>query len=276
VKVAFSTAACPEWTWDEVITKAADFGFDGIEWRFPEGPDLRSVLSRSLAAEIGTATVEAGLGVPAFDCGLVIPIGPEPERLPLLAVVSDGLETARLLRAERLVVAPGPYPELVTDAEAATWLGAALTSLKGAMGRTGVRLALDLKRTLPWDRARLRAKTCSAFLNEALWNLDLPEVGVQWDLGESYLEGERADQVWDNVWRWFSYLQIRDMDEDKSGWRNVDLGTGKLPVSFALAYVGGPKYTGWTSLNWDRQADPSLAPADEVLAAFIRFISDYQ
>lgn len=273
MKLAFSTAACPDWTWDQAIAKAVAFGFDGLEWRLADGSALPTDISDDLAAEIGVATAANGLGVPAVDSGHELPIGPESEREPGLAVIRRALETARHLRAERLVVAPGPYPETITDARAATWLRDGLTSLQDSIRDTGVHLALDLRRTLSWDRARLRAKTCSAFINDVLWNLNQPGIAVQWDIGESYLEGERADQVWDNIWRWLSYLQLRDMDRDESGWRDVAIGAGRLPVSFTVAYVGGPTtYTGWTSLNWDRLANPNLAPADDALPEFMGYI----
>ena len=33
MKFAFSTLGCPDWLWEEIITVAADMGFDGIELR---------------------------------------------------------------------------------------------------------------------------------------------------------------------------------------------------------------------------------------------------
>jgi fatty-acyl-CoA synthase len=275
LKVAFSTAACPEWTWTKAIAKAVEFDFDGIEWRFANGSALSPDVRDEFAVEIGAAMAKAGLAVPATDSGQELPIAPESDRGPGLADIRRGLETARDLRAERLVVAPGPYPQAVTDAQATTWLREGLMSLQDTLRETGVELALDLRRTLIWDRPRLRAKTCSAFINDALWNLNQPGIAVQWDIGESYLEGERADQVWDNIWRWFSYLQLRDMDRDGPNWRDVPIGTGQLPVSFAIAYVGGPRYAGWTSLNWDRLANPDLAPAEDALSEFMIFIRPY-
>jgi sugar phosphate isomerase/epimerase len=272
LKLAFSTAACPEWAWDQIIAKAVKFGFDGIEWRLAHGSSVPPDVSADLVAEIAAATASASLAVPAMDSGHELPIAPGPDREPGLAGIRRGLETAHHLRAERLVVAPGPYPETVTDGQATAWLRSGLMSLQDTMRQTGVQLALDLRRTLSWDRARLRAKTCSAFINDALWDLNEPGIGVQWDIAESYLEGERADQVWDNIWQWLSYLQLRDMERDEAGWRNVAIGAGQLPVSFAIAYVGGPRYTGWTSLNWDRLANADLAPAEEALPAFMRYM----
>lgn len=275
MKLAFSTAACPEWSWVRAIAKAVEFGFDGIEWRFAPESSVPPDITDDLAAEIGAATAAAGLAVVAMDSGHELPVAPQSDRNPGLAGICRGIDLARHLRAERLVVAVGPYPETVTDVQAATWLREALISLQDNVRQTGVQLALDLRCTLTWNRVRLRAKTSSAFINDALWSLDQSGIGVQWDIGESYLEGERADQVWDNIWRWLSYLQLRDIDRDESGWRNVAIGTGQLPVSFAIAYVGGSQYTGWTSLNWDRLANPDLAPAEEALPEFISYVGQY-
>jgi sugar phosphate isomerase/epimerase len=274
LKLAFSTSVCPDWTWTQIIGKARELGFDGVEWRLDPASELKPDLPDDLAREIGDAVMQAGLGVPALDASVEIPIKAAPERDAGVTEVRRWLETASAMRAERLVVVPGEYGESVSDAQANDWLCEALTSLHETVKVTGVQLALDLRRTITWDRVRLRAKTCSSFLNDALWRLQLPGIGVQWDVSESYREGERADQAWEFIWPWFSYLQLKDMVKDGPAWRTVPLGSGTVPISFALKYVGGPKYIGWVSLNWDRLEEPGLAPADDVLPAFLSYIND--
>lgn len=33
MKISFSTVGCPNFTWDEILAAAKDFGYDGIELR---------------------------------------------------------------------------------------------------------------------------------------------------------------------------------------------------------------------------------------------------
>jgi len=33
VKLAFTTLGCPDWDLDTIISKAAEFGFDGVDFR---------------------------------------------------------------------------------------------------------------------------------------------------------------------------------------------------------------------------------------------------
>lgn len=35
--LAFSTLACPDWTWEQIVQKAVEYGYQGIELRSVEG-----------------------------------------------------------------------------------------------------------------------------------------------------------------------------------------------------------------------------------------------
>ena len=58
--ITFSTLACPEWPIETVIAKAAEFGYNGLEWRGgaqghvqPSMPSSHKATLRRLSADVG-------------------------------------------------------------------------------------------------------------------------------------------------------------------------------------------------------------------------------
>jgi sugar phosphate isomerase/epimerase len=70
MKLAFSTLACPQWSWEDILAKAKRFGYDGIELRFirdqrdltqtPEFPESNFTRTKRQLAD-------AGLEIPCVD-----------------------------------------------------------------------------------------------------------------------------------------------------------------------------------------------------------------
>src|SRR4051812_1209383 len=59
--IAFSTLACPEWDPEAVIARAAEFGYDAIEWRGgPEGT-VRTAWDDARRAAVRDAIDRAGI-----------------------------------------------------------------------------------------------------------------------------------------------------------------------------------------------------------------------
>ena len=57
----FSTLACPEWPIETVIAKAAEFGYDGLEWRGGEQGHVRPTLPADKKAALRQRSADAGL-----------------------------------------------------------------------------------------------------------------------------------------------------------------------------------------------------------------------
>ena len=59
--ITFSTLACPAWSIKTVIAKAAEFGYDGIEWRGGSQGHIHPTLSASQITSLQQASANAGL-----------------------------------------------------------------------------------------------------------------------------------------------------------------------------------------------------------------------
>ena len=277
MRLAYSTLACPGWTWSHAIAEATRLGYDGIEWRLVDGEFVTADFPVELAEDIGKATAEAGLGVPALDSSISLTVAPGPEGDRILADTRRLLELARAVGAEHLRVFPGTYPESVADATAVRWVTDMLEELRPAARETGVGIALELHDSFDWDRAATRGTTCSSFVAEVLRGRPMPEVGVQWDVGNPYLEGESAADTWRTIAPWFRYMQLKDMVRGADGaWTYTPIGEGQLPLREILASIGGADFDGWVSFEWEKKWHPELAEPAAVLPGYLEFMADYR
>ena len=271
MRLAFSTLSCPAWTWDQTIENAVRWGYDGLEWRLVDGQIIGREFPRDRAAEIGRASADAGLTVLALDSSIDLAAQPGPERDRVLAETRTMLDTAGRFGAEFLRVFPGAFPPA---AGAATWLRETIELLRRDCRDAGVRIALELHDSR--DQPGIRGISCSRFLAEALEGTDIPEVRVQWDIGNPHLEGEPAAETWANIGRWLSYLHLKDMVRTTGGWRYTPMGEGELPLRDILRWIGGRQFDGWSSFEWEKYWHPELAEPEVVLPGFVAYMSEYR
>ena len=59
--VAFSTLACPIWAAEEVIQRAAAYGYDALEWRGGPSGHIRPDLTSHQLAELRRLQDESGI-----------------------------------------------------------------------------------------------------------------------------------------------------------------------------------------------------------------------
>jgi sugar phosphate isomerase/epimerase len=274
MKLAFSTIACPAWTWEHAIDQACALGYDGIEWRVIDSEVVTPDFPFDKAPKIAKTTAAAGLGVPALDSSIQLTTKPGEDRDRVLDGSRRMLRLAAALGAEHLRLFAGNYPESVSDADALVWTQEALVALQPEARDTGVRMALELH-YCGWDRAGIRGTTSSSFLSTVLSSVDVPEAGLQWDIGNPFLESEPAEQTWDNVRERLTYLQVKDMLKGADKWTHALLGEGELPVDDMIRWVIDSGFDGWFSFEWEKLWHPKLAEPEVALPTFLTYMNSH-
>jgi sugar phosphate isomerase/epimerase len=275
MKLAFSTLACPGWTWQEALDQAVSLGYDGVEWRLVDGKMVDAEFPVSLAYEIGRASESAGVGITALDSSIQLTVEPSEERDRMLDDCRALLRLAAAFGAPYLRVFAGTYPTTVPDSVARQWTQDALLSLRPDARDSGVKLALELH-DCGWDRAGLRGVTSSGFLADVLRGVEMPEAGLQWDLGNPLIEGEPAATTWENVRPFLTYLQVKDMVRTNDGWRYVPIGSGEVPISDVVSWVQADGFTGWMSFEWEKWWHPELAEPEIVLPWYVTYMERFR
>lgn len=273
MKLAFTTLACPDWSWKEVIRRAVEYGYQGVEWRLVDGEIIRATFPRGLAEQIGEAVRAAGLEVCALDSSAQFAFPPGGERDEQIAEARGMVELAQAMGAPILRIMPGTYPQTVQDADAAQWVREALTELLPAAQEAGVTLTLETHNHLGWQRRMVRGTTSSSFIADVLSSVPSPFAGVQWDLGNPYEEGERAAETWRHVRERLVYVHTKDMrPRGDCEWEYVAMGEGVLPLSDAITWLHDAGFRGWLSYEWEKKWHPELAEPEISLPQYISYM----
>jgi fatty-acyl-CoA synthase len=274
MKLAFSTLACPGWTWQEAIQAAKRLGYEGVEWRLVDGQTVSADFPAARAQEIKDAVAAAGLETCALDSGISLATPPGADRDRNLREAAGMLAVAQQLGTDILRLFPGKYPESVTDEQAIAWVVEGLNELVSHAQATGVRLALELHNSFEWNRKKQRGTTTSSFVARVLEQVTAPEVGIQWDLGNPYHEGETAEQTWANIPKdRLIYVHTKDLRPTDAGdWQYVAMGEGVIPQGDIVRWLQAAHFDGWLSFEWEKKWHPELAEPEVALPQYVAFM----
>jgi sugar phosphate isomerase/epimerase len=275
MQLAYTTLACPDWSWQSAIQAASDYGYDGIEWRLVDGEVVTRAFPLETAQEINEAVARAGLQTCALDSSVKLTLPPGPDRDAQIEDCRGMLRVARAFGASMMRVFPGVYPESVSDEEAMGWVVDGLRSLISTAREEGVTIALETHDKFGWPRRATRGTTTSSFLAQVLSQVREPEVGVQWDIANPYLEGETADATWENIKDHLAYVHLKDMRQNPDGtWQYVPTGEGEMPITSAVDWLRASGFDGWISFEWEKKWHPELAEPEEVLPQFVTYMRE--
>lgn len=253
--IAFSTLACPEWPATEVVTRAAAFGYDAIEWRGgvdghvgPRWPPADRARLRALLRDHGVAS----LAVTAYP-SLVTP---DPEaRMAHVTDLIDHVHLAADLGAAAVRAFVGVIEDDAGIAELTERVIGALRPVADRARDLGVDIAIE-----PHDDF-----TRSEALVPILAALDHPAVGAIWELGNAWAAGEDPAVGGPALAPWIRYVQVKDGRGRGEAWRLTAIGEGEVPLLEAFRTLAGRGPIPPVSIEWERAWHPKLAPAEDAL-----------
>lgn len=249
--IAFSTLACPEWTPEEIVDRAATLGYDAIEWRGgPEGhvspswPVHRRRALRRRMADRGV-TALAVTAYPSF-------VTPDPAaRARHLEDLLRHLDLAADLGATAVRAFIGVVED---EASPDALVARAIDGLAPAAdhaGDLGVAIAIE-----PHDDF-VRSETLLPILR----GLGHPAVGAIWEIGNAWEAGEDPAVGGPALRPWIRYVQLKDGRGRGADWHLTAIGEGEVPLGAALTLLAGGGPLPPLSVEWERAWHPDLAPA---------------
>jgi sugar phosphate isomerase/epimerase len=98
-----------------------------------------------------------------------------------------------------------------------------------------------------------------------------PGIGILWDVGNPYEEGEAFEETWANVTGSLLYLHVKDAKRLADGkWQYVLNGEGEMPLDGIVALLRKSGFDGWLSYEWEKKWHPELAGPEVALPHYIR------
>lgn len=261
IKLAFSTLGCPEWTFEEIFSAAADLGFSGIEIR-GVGREIYAPRIREFCEELpGTRErlQRAGLEIPLFTSG---------------ANLSDPDPAGALCEAKEYVIlcerARVPFVRVLGDQNPQPGPAAPLPVLAERFAEI-------------CDFARAHGVSVLAETNGVLADSDkmaelLKAVGadnlfVLWDVHHTcrYFH-ESPQKTVGTLGKAIRHVHLKDSALEDGKVRYKMMGAGDIPVAEAVSALSRIGYEGFYSLEWVKRWAADLTEAGIVFPQFVSYM----
>jgi fatty-acyl-CoA synthase len=264
MKIAFSTLGCPGWSWEEIISTAKDFGYDGIEIR-GIGRELHipnaKIFQPDNIDETKAKLLKLGLEISALSSAVRL-----NEQYKIDEHITAGKEYIEL--AEKLGV---QYVRVLAD------------SLPEPSNKINVpEIVKALKELALYAEDHgivLLVETNGYFADSAnmvalMEEVASPAVAVLWDVHHPYRYfNESIDLTYSRLKPYIKYIHLKDSlmtDDGKVEYQMM--GYGDLPIIQAVNMLKADKFEGYLSMEWLKRWCHNLAEPGIVLPHYVNYI----
>ncbi len=267
MKIAFSTLACPNSSWQDIVAMAKDLDFDGIEIR-GLGDDISAMRAQPFTDGAIPDTSELlrsmRLTIPCFssECCLKGATSSEENLRELAAYI----ELAAKLKTPFIRVLADDTAHISGEDVDDGFIIAQLAEILPFAEAKGVTLLIETNGVYA-DTARLR---------RLLENTKSDHVAALWDMHHPYrYAGEAPEKTVQNLGAYIKYVHIKDsiMQDGKAAYRMM--GEGDLPIDEMIMALRSINYDGYVSLEWVKRWSADLEDAGIAIPHYAFFMSRY-
>ena len=290
MKIAFSTIACPNWTWLELLNRAREYGYAGVEIRLLAGsldvleaePFLPENTEQSLA-EIA----DRGVRIACVASSVRFDYADPAERQEQAKVGKAYIDLCQRLGSPVVRVFGDSIPKPGLRDQVIAQVAEGLQALGEYAEDHGVDVVIETHGDF----------SDSLTIQATMQQVTSPAVGVLWDTHHPWrFHGEAPAETFERIGRWVRHTHWKDSvtqtpDEQSeasaqaaaqahsvmSGHRHADyalFGRGEFPAAEVLKLLAGAGYEGWYSLEWEKAWHPELADPEIALPPFPELLSE--
>ena len=279
--LAFSTLGCPDWSFDEIVSRGVEYGYDGVEIRLIERetdllkrPEFRSPQLAGRKRQLA----DAGFRV----CGLSSSVRfEEADRQVRAAQIAAGrayCELAVELGASFVRVFGDMLRVDDDEVSQLDWIASGLQSLGDYAGTLGIGILIETHGDF------CRSDNMVKLMNR----VTSPAVGVLWDTHHPWrFHGEPIADTWAALGKWTRHTHWKDSvtrpaqlaepvsvevahqiaeaaklaHATNTGHQHADyalFGGGEFPARDCLHRLLADGYSGWFSLEWEKMWHPQI------------------
>lgn len=259
MRLAFTTLACPVWTFEQVADAAVRNGYAGLELRLLDGEVITPALSADQQARIRRVSADHGLELCCLDTSLKVA---DPA-----ASLDEGygyLELAAALGTPLIRVFGGaPAGEALETAAARA--GERLVALAERGRSLGIRVALETHDSFAAGRS----------VAAALASVADDYAGALWDTLHPVRVGETAEETLDLIEARLLHMHIKDGNVQPNINECRLLGEGTVPVQAILRALAARGYDGWLAVEWEKKWQPQIAEPEVALPQYAETLRAY-
>jgi len=268
MKIGFSSQVCPGWDLETILTKAAEFGFDGVELR-----GLRGELNLPLVPELAgdpQATLRRfetqGIELVCLAACVALDSKNKREVAGNKATIIEYIELACRLRCPYVRIFMGEVQRFDNQRAALARIAEAVRSLVPVASRHDVALLVENGGDFPGS--------------DGLWFVadaaDHPAVRVCWNQSHALAIRERCTTSLPRLATKISLVHACDAAFDERGLL-VEYklpGDGETEVAKQIELLKGLAYDGYVVFEWPKLWVESLPDAETVLPGVARFLRE--
>lgn len=267
MKIAFSTLACPGYSFSDIYSMATDLGFDGIEVR-GLGLDIFDGRTMPFAEKQLPQTIQKlrslKLEISCLSSGCCLKYADKSAEN--IAELKKYIELASALGTKFVRVLgdlnPAPDTEEVDD----DVVYKQLEELIPFAEKNGVTLLVETNGVY-CDTARLKA---------LLDRLQSDYVAALWDFHHPYrYGGESAETTVQNLGMYIKYVHVKDSIVANGKVKYRLMGEGDLPIPEMALALKSINYTGYITLEWVKRWAPDLEDAGIVFPQYVHYMSQF-
>jgi sugar phosphate isomerase/epimerase len=266
--LAFTTLACPDWSWEQIMQRAVNYGYQGLELRGVEGEmDLTKAtpFTGSRLAATKHNLQDRNLAIPCLDTSCRF-----DEEAALSHAVDEGkrhIDLAAELNAPYIRVFGDTIPENESREKIIERVINGLMTLAGYAERTNVQVLLESH----GDFARMQN------LQDVLQVIHHPQVGVLWDVHHPYrFFSEPLADTYEKLKGRIRHVHLKDSIPSNEGVRYCLVGQGDVPVEEVLRLLANGGYKGWLSFEWEKRWHPEIEEPEIALPAFVYVVQSIE
>ncbi len=262
--LAFTTLACPDWSWEQTVQRAVEYGYQGLELRGVEG-EMDLTRAAPFTASRLPATKrelkERGLAIPCLDTSCRF-----DQAAAIDSSIDEGkrhIDLADELDAPSIRVFGDRIPDSQSREKIIEQVVEGLLALAHHAEGTGVQVLLESH----GDFARLQN------LLDVMRAVPHPHVGVLWDVHHPYrFFSEPLADTYEKLKDRIRHVHLKDSITVDGEVHYCLLGQGIVPVSEVLQLLANGGYDGWIAFEWEKRWHPEIEEPEVALPDFIRVL----
>jgi sugar phosphate isomerase/epimerase len=262
--LAFTTLACPDWSWEQAVQKAVEYGYQGLELRGVEGEmDLTKAppFTSSRLPATKRELKDRGLAIPCLDTSCRF-----DQASAIANSIDEGkrhIDLASALDAPYIRVFGDRIPDSQSRPKIIEQVTEGLLTLARYAEGTRVQVLLESH----GDFARVQN------LLDVLQGVHHPQVGVLWDVHHPFrFFSEPLADTYEKLKDRIRHVHLKNSVSTNDGVRYSLMSHGVVPVDEVLRLLASGGYDGWIAFEWEKRWHPEIEEPEVALPDFVRVL----
>ena len=264
MKICFTTLGCPDWTIEEVCTKAVSLNAYGVELR-AKSPDLHinTETPKERVNQIKRMFNDAGVRIIGITGYTQFANPDQKVRASNEEQLIKNLELCQDLEADYVRTFIGLPPQPYNADDVYAYIG---DSLRNVSEKASGINASALIETHDFASS---GKSTRRILNAAG---NCHNLGAIWDISHPPKAGESPDETWQQIGEYVRSVHIKDEYAERLPNGEIHQcfpGLGVLPLKKCLDILTHANFDGYYVIEWERAFNMNLAPLEDAFLVFV-------